>query len=522
MSKEEKMTKDSMFEQFKKIFEKINLVIEFIAVACAMYSVYMIYVFRTYSQIWPLKYILILVPMLLISIGVIIYNCVKHKKEVEKIFVSFLIVSGMMYVFFMAPGYAPDENAHIWKSYEVSTGKLITPINESKQFSTEIPVFFELNRIPYIKSYSQFEEAKNKDTNYEGTKDRESPARTYPATLYIVSSIGFLIGRIFNINGIFAIYLARMLNFIVFLISGYYSIKLLPFGKKILGVIMFFPMTLQQAASVSADSILNSLLFIYIAYTFYLCKMKEKLSVKQKIMYVTTSVLISISKIAYVPLTAISACLILRKQEDKKGKIIFVSITIIVSVIAALGWYKFSSCYPEVKSHKIYIEQNNVNAKEQIKSIIHNPSNFLIALKQAFSEGLYLNTTIGSSLGWLNIGVPSVVLYIFIMLLIVSPFLDENKIELERSEKIWTNLIALGTYMLVILAMYITWTDVGAKVIKGVQGRYFIPVLALPLLTMCGKEKNIAKSKYNNITVAIISVLLNCVAISEVAKFFVQ
>ena len=193
MSEEKKMTKKSVIEKLKKIFEKINLVIEFIAVAFAMYSIYMIYIFRTYSQIWPLKYILILIPTFLVSIAVIIYNCLKHKKEVEKIFISFLIVAGMMYVYFMAPGYAPDENAHIWKSYEVSTGKLITPINESSQFATEIPVFFEMNTIPYIKSYSQFEEAKKQDVNYENTKDRESPARTYPTTLYMVSSVGFLI-----------------------------------------------------------------------------------------------------------------------------------------------------------------------------------------------------------------------------------------------------------------------------------------------------------------------------------------
>lgn len=521
MSEEKKMTKKSVIEKLKKIFEKINLVIEFIAVAFAMYSIYMIYIFRTYSQIWPLKYILILIPTFLVSIAVIIYNCLKHKKEVEKIFIGFLIVAGMMYVYFMAPGYAPDENAHIWKSYEVSTGKLITPINESSQFATEIPVFFEMNTIPYIKSYSQFEEAKKQDVNYENTKDRESPARTYPTTLYMVSSVGFLIGRIFNMNGIFAIYLARMLNFIVFLIAGYYSIKMIPFGKKILGIIMFFPMTLQQAVSVSADSILNSLSFLYIAYTFYLYKLSKKIDIKQKIIYVIVSILISISKIAYVPLTAISALFLFSKKEDRKSRIIFVGVTIIISVISALGWYKFSTCYPEVTSHKIYIEQNNVNATEQVKALIHNPGNFIMALKQALLEGLYLDTTIGSNLGWLNIGVPNLVIYIFIMLLIIAPFLDENEIELKRSEKIWTNLIALGTYMVVILAMYVTWTDVGSQVIKGVQGRYFIPIISLPLLTLCGKEKRISKSKYNNITISIIAIVLNCIAISAVAKFFV-
>ena len=64
-------------------------------------------------------------------------------------------------------------------------------------------------------------------------------------------------------------YIARILNLIVGLILGYYSIKLIPFGKLLLTIYMFLPMYFQQEASISADSLINSVAIFFIAYNLY-------------------------------------------------------------------------------------------------------------------------------------------------------------------------------------------------------------------------------------------------------------
>ena len=135
-------------------------------------------------------------------IGCIILNYKKNKEKIEKIIISFLIPVGMLYVFFMAPSYVPDEQAHILKSYEISTGELITPIKEDGSSRTKIPKFFVDNMIPNISKYGQFNLASMENTDYNEIVEEENEAQAYPAILYIFSSIGFLIGRLFEINGI--------------------------------------------------------------------------------------------------------------------------------------------------------------------------------------------------------------------------------------------------------------------------------------------------------------------------------
>ena len=127
---------------------------------------------------------------------------------------------------------------------------------------------------------------------------------------------------------------------------------------------------------------------------------------------------------------------------------------------------------------------------------------------------------IGKALGWLNIEISNITIYGFVVLLVMSSFLDKNDIEIGKVEKTWTILIYLGTYLLIILAAYLSWTTVGAERVMGVQGRYFIPILALPLICFCNKDSYL---KFRNIDVklSIISVILNIVAITNVIEFFV-
>ena len=74
-------------------------------------------------------------------------------------------------------------------------------------------------------------------------------------------------------------------------------------------------------------------------------------------------------------------------------------------------------------------------------------------------------------------------------------------------------------YVLVNLGLYITWTGVGEPVIAGVQGRYFIPIMILPLLCFCMKDNHI-KLKYDNLIILGGALAVNVLSIIEIAKFF--
>lgn len=513
---QEKLDKQNL----NKWINKLIFAIEFLMSIIFTYSMYKIVIYKSYENIWNLKYILTLVPSGIIVLLSIIWNCRVNKEKLEKILISFLIPVGMLYIFFIPPSYVPDEHAHIWKALEISQGKLITEIQEDGSTEELIPRFFDEKRIPYMGNYGQFNAASYEETDYKDMVEVQNPAQAYPAVLYLASSIGFFLGRIFGINGIITIYIAKLLNFIVFLVLGYYSIKIIPFGKTIIGIILFLPMTLQQAASISADSILNSISIFYICYTLYLLKREEGLKVIDKIAYIIMSIIIAVSKIAYVPIAGLSLLFIGNKNIKNKEKAIFISVTIILSIIIGLCWFVFMQQYPPTDSVKIFNETNNVNLKEQLINIIKDPIIFVEVIKNSILNSLYLDTMIGSSMGWLNINTSKIVINIFIMLLAISPFLDKNEKELKTKEKIWSLLVFAGVYILIILAAYLSWTTVGIDTVMGVQGRYFLPICALPLLCVCNKEKYL-KFKNINIILPIICVILNFITIIDIIKFYV-
>lgn len=498
----------------------IPILIEIFFSVILAYSIYKIYYIKRIEGNFDYKYIVAGIISLVSTIVSSYYFLKNNKDNIEKLLICFAIPIGMLYVFFMSPGFVPDEHAHIWKSYEISTGKLVTEIKENGTAPVEVPDFFVYNMIPYCKTYEGYEKARNKTTNYEKTMEIETSAQSYPFILYIPSSLAFFIGRILSINGIFVIYLARILNFLFFIFIMYYSIKIIPIGKKILGVILFFPMTMQQAASVSADCFVNAVVILFISYTLYLYKKNKEFSNKEKTFYFILGLLVGISKIAYVPVIGLSL-LFIKIKNNKKIKNIYIVFFIAVTCIISLGCYLGMQKYEPVKDHKVYLESANVNSSEQIKSIISEPTHFIKAILYGIKDGMYIEGMIGKELGWRDIVIPSLVMIIFIGMLILSPFLEKNEELLKNINKLLILFVFLATYFLVIMALYIAWTPVGSDNVAGMQGRYLIPIIILPLICLCKKNRYIEINKINYI-MPVLFCVLNGLAIMTVGNYFIR
>ena len=309
------------------------------------------------------------------------------------------------------------------------------------------------------------------------------------------------------------------MNYIIYLVLGYYSIKKIPFGKMAVGVLLFMPMCLQQGTSMSIDCLINALSIFFISYTLYLKYKEEKLKLHEKIIYICVSMLLGVAKFVYIPICCLSLLVLTNKKMEKKEKIILVVGTILLSVVAAGIWYKISSSYIDNRS---YLVENNVNFGEQIKFAIQNPKEFMgVILGDAIdsSEG-YLYGSVGQSLGWLNINIPHIKITFIIFLFILAIFFEDNKYELKKLEKVYAILVAIGVYLLVIVALYCGWSPVGGEKVMGVQGRYFIPVLVLPILCFARKN-NYIKTKNFQIVLPILLTIVDITVIKNIFKFFI-
>ena len=104
-------------------------------------------------------------------------------------------------------------------------------------------------------------------------------------------------------------------------------------------------------------------------------------------------------------------------------------------------------------------------------------------------------------------------------MLLFSPFLEKNYKELKIGDK----LVFIGTFLIIFVltltALYVGHSGVGTDIIQGIQGRYFMPVVILLLLCMCGKERYI-KLKNVNLIYPILIVFFNANIVGAIINFF--
>lgn len=506
-------------EKLKKILFKLIYVFEFIL--CLVEAFLALYILKD-ILVGQLNYLKIVIALIIGSIIImtIILALKKSDKKIEKIFITLAIPVSILYLVFLIPTYVPDENAHAIRAYEVASGEFIIPYDENGITQTYIPKDLETTGIDGgVGKYTLLVEQINTDSNYDDMKEIFSASQSYFPVLYTFSGIGFLIGKIFSLNFMITMYIARTLNLIVGLILGYYSIKLIPFGKLLFAIYMFLPMYFQQEASMSADSLVNSISLFFIAYNLYLIHEKREFSLKNKIIYIFIAIFLSIGKTVYLPLIFLSILLLKNKEFDKKKTIKFIIITIILSVIFGVIWYLFSGGY---KDEREYLTIMNVNGGEQIKWILKNPIAYIkVLIYTVLSQGdIYLEQLIGSPLGWLNIPIEGVIIKMFIVMLFVAPFLEKTNYTIELKEKIVYLILFIMMAILAITGLYIGWTTVGGNTVLGFQGRYLIPIAILVLLCLCIKDKYI-EFKYTNIVCVLLASILNLGVIVQVMRFFI-
>lgn len=517
----EKIKKKVKFKEninLEKIYSKSCFVIEFIISIIFAIQLFKLLYIHHYEFNWNAKFIITTFISILILMTIIILNIKKYHRIIEKIFLTFAIPVGILYAIFLMPTYAPDENAHAYRAYQISQGTLIA---EKKEVATvEVPVDLKDSTTDNNMkvTYADLVRRINKPIDNTNKENVYNAAQNYFPTLYIFSAIAFDIGDIFQLNYIYSIYLGKLLNFIVFLVLGYFSIKNIPFGKLVLFTYLMIPMLLHQVSSISADSFIIVITIFFIAKTLQMAFTKENISKREEIIYYISAFLMGVAKSVYIPIGLLSLLIIINKNINKNKKIRLIAISSFSCIIIGAIWYVYSSGYIDTRH---YLDINGVNGKEQILFILHNPITYLrVFLNTIHDVGeTYLYNFIGSSLGWMDISVPNFTIVSYLFLLLISPFLEKHEEELNIKLKIWTILIFLVTCAVVITALYIIWTGVGQWNILGVQGRYFLPVGILALLCVCSK-KRFLQFNHINVILPIILTLLNFSAIQQIIEFF--
>lgn len=323
---------------------------------------------------------------------------------------------------------------------------------------------------------------------------------------YLPQTVSIWISRILQINCYGVLLLGRLFNLVFYAFLARYAIKKTPIFKVPLSLISIIPMSIFIAASYNPDATTFGIGLVTISYFLYMYK-NENITIKNISIYTILCTILGLVKLPYCILAGLLIFLPINKYKNSKlyyKSFIFVAFVAIIS----LGWAGISVMRTVDSPFQDYFNAYSVNSREQVKYIAENPIRFLSGFSKTAVENSKAYFEQLTTFGWLSYTMPQIIMLLFPIFIGGILFFYPNEEVLCRKTKIGVALVSFGIYASTCLTLYITWTTVGSSAIYGVQGRYFVPMLALMTLLSVGKKSKEYDSKEYDYRFIVIGIML--------------
>ena len=303
-----------------------------------------------------------------------------------------------------------------------------------------------------------------------------------------------------------------------FVLITAYAIRCLPFGKTVLTALALSPMSLQQASSFSYDAFVNSAAFLLVAMTLRLAYGKEETDTKKQkgwhlvhilVLFAACALLLPVKGYAYVPLCFMPLLLVVKKWKENRREAL-VYLFVVLAVIAVFGVFRL---LPLLRQSGLTAPVTAVGSDGKklytLSYLFGQPDEWVyVLLNTSRNQGaFYLESMIGSPLSVLTRPINTILVYVYVVVLLLASLKKQGEPQfLGRAAKWWMQIVAWGSVALIMLGMLVAYTDVSRRMIDGVQGRYFIPVVFPMLLTIRSNTVQTSKS----LDGPILSAILTC------------
>lgn len=376
-------------------------------------------------------------------------------------------------------GDVPDESSHMMRAETVSQGLLFC--HATTEYHAD-DALYELvttrnaaaNNFVRFSDVSQY--AAKMGQSY--TAREAGNAGNYFFVGYLASALGLLLGRLFRMSAMLAFYLGRALNVLVYAALCTAAVAVTPRFKRLLGFVACFPLTVFLASSYSPDGITCALILLCIALLLRMCDSAPgTVTLTQTGGWMLLCLCAGLTRIAYALLLFLIFVLPASAYKNKKGRRL-VCVQLAVAVALAALWTSMIG-YSGLRT------VGGASASGQIAFLLTYPGAGLNALLGTMTrEALALYSDM-FALGWMTYRIDWLGILLPFLLLHIAAAEEAPVQPLDHPVRRTVVLMTL-IYLVTYLGMYISSNVVGIGTVLGVQGRYFIEMLALSPLLLCG------------------------------------
>jgi uncharacterized membrane protein len=396
------------------------------------------------------------------------------------------LIGGAIMAFLSPPFQAPDEPNHFFRAQALSEGYVVAQRQPGKvgaPMRTVIPhwALTLMGDIPghpdkkqTVDGLKAQRDARADDLSIMFVDFRNSAL--YSPVVYLPQAAGLGLGRLSRMPLLDAYYLGRLLNLIASVALCYWTALRLPYAQLSFVMLALCPMFLFQQASFSADALTYAL-----AAAFCGAVLKESVHTDTALGRRTVSTLallgalMGLTKPSAAPLP-LFALLLLRRTSGSSHRRPWGAVMVVIGISWAtmLGWSSMMS--------GMYLIANlapGIDPSGQRAWILAHPWGFVDIVWRTILVywSPLLHSAVGV-LGWLDTALAWRYVKLFYGALIVSGVVAGARTAYPGWAERWlAALLAISTYVLMAVISYLTWTPVGAPLIDGWQGRYFLPLI---------------------------------------------
>lgn len=299
---------------------------------------------------------------------------------------------------------------------------------------------------------------------------------------YLPSAAAIAFAHLVSLPVLVWLYLGRIADAVVAFAAGLLAVRYAGSRAPVVIVFNLLPITLQQQASLSADSMVFSSFVVFAALLWRLTQ-EERLDQRQTLVLASATFVIGVAKIAYFPFSLIApAVALLRRPRSRSGWILLAAA--LAATATDLGWA--AAMAGKVAAYR---PGHVIDPARQIAFVLGNPVTAIqIVVGQALRQ-LYnmVAQAAGSALGWLDVPIPRSVALLLLANLVGSALLAPMRRSMARlAWRVCALLVATGVicWFAIYSLLYLQYNGVGEAVVDGFQGRYLTPMIVVTVLNL--------------------------------------
>lgn len=425
-----------------------------------------------------------------------------------RLFVVLALIFGLTLAIINPPFFGIDERAHYLRAYQIAQGDVLpTTVGKDHQPGAYLPT--NLTRLVNTSTANLTDTITNPRTNLINRKyaelskysvyyhsyfstqkindyvsdDQLSGTFSYNPVAYSGLALGVKVGEIFRLPILYNMYLTRIFGLLTFIVIVYYAIKLAPRYKWFIVAIALLPVTLFQASTISIDGVMCAVAFLLFGL---LIKVWDNGMKQKPLLYGSlipaSIILFGLTKTPYTILLLPFIFLPANKFKHRKSAYTWKLIWVVIPLIITGIWLLYTGHI----TRESIAWYSQANVASQLVYLKHHLLSFIPILFRTFYY--YCDNIFGTMIGWVgneSVGLPlTIISGLFFAIISIAVLLEKLQVNFHKVNKLNKSMLPLtaaGLIVAVSMSLYLVDSSTGARIINGIQGRYFIPILPIIL-----------------------------------------